>query len=158
MVLWARSSAENVVLAVPGRQGTKDDPRHGYGPCNSRHTNTLRVNGTSRWSSRSVGQKSSVAGESHVASGSDDALRRDGRSTNRSDDVAGVRRQPRMHNVPTTRSAILQSGSSVHFKTSDAWWRPGAYLVIGEQVRQSTQLLHRDQRWRDTGAENQYWI
>jgi hypothetical protein len=66
--------------------------------------------------------------------------------------------KPRTHHIATTRSAILQSGSSVHFKTSDAWWRPGAYPVIGEQVRQSRQLLHRDQWWRDTGAENRYWI
>ena len=70
--------------------------------------------------------------------------------------------KPRTHHIAMTRSAIeapvLQSGSSVHFKTSDAWWRPGANPVIGEQVRQSRQLLHRDQRWRDTGAENWYWI
>ena len=64
--------------------------------------------------------------------------------------------------IAMTRSAIealvMQSGSSMHFKTSDAWWRPGPNPEIGERVRQSRQLLHRDQRWRDTGAENRYWI
>ena len=70
--------------------------------------------------------------------------------------------KPQTHYIAMTRSAIeapvVQSGNSVHFKTSDAWWRPGANPVVGEQVRQSRQLPLTDQRWRDTGAENRYWI
>jgi hypothetical protein len=73
--------------------------------------------------------------------------------------------KPLTHHIARTSSAVeapvLQSGNSVHFKTPDAWWRPGANPAVGEQVRQSRQsrqLLLRDQRWRDTGAENRYWI
>ena len=67
----------------------------------------------------------------------------------------------RLH-IAMATSAIdvpaLRSGSSMHFKTSDAWWRPGANPVVGEQVRRSRQLHPRNQRRRNTGAENWYWI
>jgi hypothetical protein len=70
--------------------------------------------------------------------------------------------KPRTNHIAMTRSAnevpVLQSGNSVHFKTSDAWWRPGANPAVGEQLRQSRQLLLRDRKWRDTGAMNRYWI
>jgi hypothetical protein len=69
--------------------------------------------------------------------------------------------EPRALHIAMTSAMevpALQSGSSVHFKTSDAWWRPGANPLVGEQVRPARQLHLRGQRRRNTGAENRYWI